>query len=348
MDRYIGLDTHQASCTLAVVGPSGRRLGSQVVETNGAALVAAVRRIARPRHLVIEEGTQSAWLHEVLAPHVDELLVVQATQATPGHKSDEHDAFALADALRVGKFDRRVFKAPGRYARLRVLAHTYTMLDRDLVRTKNRLKSLFRSRGVSVSGKAVYGPSRAEFLAQLPETTRSAAELLYRELDSLTELKADATEELVTESHQHPISRILETCPGLGPIRVALLLPVVIAPERFRTARQFWAYAGLGIVMRSSSDWVRGPEGWSRAQVSKNRGLNRQCNRRLKYIFKQAALTVLLKPDHPLRKHYDRLLEHGTKPNNARLTIARKIAALSLAMWKQKQEYQHDRLLKPN
>ncbi len=30
MDRYIGLDVHASSCTLAVVGPSGKRLGTQV------------------------------------------------------------------------------------------------------------------------------------------------------------------------------------------------------------------------------------------------------------------------------------------------------------------------------
>jgi transposase len=348
MDRFIGLDAHALSSTLAVVGPSGRRLGSQVVETNGAALVAAVQAIARPRHLVLEEGTQSGWLHEVLAPHVDEILVVQATQAPVGQKNDRRDAFALADALRIGKFDRRVFKAPTRFARLRALAHTYSMLDQDLVRTKSRLKSVFRSRGVDVTGQGVYGPRRNDWLEQLPETTRSSAELLYRELDCLTELKAEASEQLITESHQHPISRVLETCPGLGPIRVALLLPVVIAPERFRTARQFWSYSGLGIVMHSSSDWVRTAEGWSRANTHKTRGLNRQSNRTLKYIFKQAAVTVLLKPEHPFRKHYDRLLEGGTKPHNARLTIARKIAALTLAMWKHKKEYQHEQLVKNN
>jgi transposase len=300
------------------------------------------------RAISLEEGTQSGWLHEVLAAHVDEIVVVQATQAPVGHKSDERDAFALAEALRIGKFDRRVFKAPSRFARLRALAHAYTTLDRDLVRTKNRLKAVFRSRGVHVSGQAVYGSNRDEWLGQLPSATRVAAELLYRELDCLTELKADAAEKLVLESHEHSISRVLETCPGLGPIRVALILPVVITPDRFRTARQFWAYSGLGIVMQSSSDWVRAPDGWTRAQVHKTHGLNRQCNRRLKYIFKQAALTVLMKPEHPFRQHYDRLLEGGTKPTNARLTVARKIAALTLAMWKQNKEYDHARLVKNN
>jgi hypothetical protein len=115
MDRYIGLDAHSQSCTLAVVGPSGRRLGSQVVETNGAALVAAIRAIARPRHLVLEEGTQSGWLHEILSPHVYELVVLQATQAPVGQKSDERDAFALAEALRGRQLRPSGVQGPGSF-----------------------------------------------------------------------------------------------------------------------------------------------------------------------------------------------------------------------------------------
>ena len=39
MDRYIGLDVHSRTCTVAVMGPSGRRLQEQVLETNGQVLV---------------------------------------------------------------------------------------------------------------------------------------------------------------------------------------------------------------------------------------------------------------------------------------------------------------------
>ncbi len=38
MDRYIGLDAHASSCTLGIVGSSGKRLGSHVVDTNARAL----------------------------------------------------------------------------------------------------------------------------------------------------------------------------------------------------------------------------------------------------------------------------------------------------------------------
>ena len=111
MDRYLGLDVHAESCTLAVIGPSGKRLKSVVVETNGHALVEAVRSIPGRIHLCMEEGTQSAWLHELLWPHVEE-LVVAVPEKTRGSKNDERDAWARAEELRTGAIRTRVYKAP--------------------------------------------------------------------------------------------------------------------------------------------------------------------------------------------------------------------------------------------
>ena len=348
MDRYIGMDVHMKSCTIAVVGPSGRRIGSQVVETSGQAVVEAIRAIPQPRHLCMEEGTQSAWLYEVLSPHVQELVVAAITESR-GPKSDALDAFGLAEALRLGAIPTQVFKAPSRFTLLRELGRTYSTLARDVVRTQNRLKNVYRSRGVRVPGKSVYSATgREEFLTKLPAPARTAAALLYAELDALRTVKREAYKQLVSESHRHPISRMLETCPGLGEIRVAQLIPVVISPERFRTSRQFWSYCGLGIVMRSSSDWVQHDGRWVRSQVAKTCGLNRRHNSTLKVIFKGAAMTVVMSQpqDEPLYKDYQRLLEQGTKPNLAKVTLARKIAATALAMWKRQEVYDPTRYRK--
>ena len=93
MERYIGLDAHASSCTLGIVGPSGKRLGSQVVETNARALIEVLRGIPRNRHLCLEEGTLSGWLYEVLEPHVEELTVAGVGKSR-GPKTDKLDAFA--------------------------------------------------------------------------------------------------------------------------------------------------------------------------------------------------------------------------------------------------------------
>lgn len=234
-----------------------------------------------------------------------------------------------------------MFKDPEAYATLRELARAYGMITRDLTRAKNRLKSFYRARGVNCEGGAVYRPEgRVELARGLPVGVRRAVELVGQELEALTALKEEAEVAMLRESHRHRISRILETAPGLGPIRVAQLLPIVVTPYRFRTKRQFWAYCGFGVVTRSSSDWVFYDGRWVKAQVVQTRGLNFNHNPKLKEIFKGAASTVIDRGGSTsLRVDYDRLLANGTRPNLARLTIARKIAAIVLAMWKREERY---------
>ena len=107
MDRYIGLDAHASSCTVATVGPSGRRLHSQVAETNAGALIRVLRGIGGSRHLCLEEGTHASWLYEVLSPHVKEIVVAGVSESR-GPKSDKLDAFGLAEQLRIGAIKRKV------------------------------------------------------------------------------------------------------------------------------------------------------------------------------------------------------------------------------------------------
>jgi transposase len=220
------------------------------------------------------------------------------------------------------------------------------MLVRDVVRVQARLKFIYRSRAVATTGTALYSPAhRDQWQARLPEASRAVTTKLYAHYDFLLQLKKQAGEELVTESRKHPIARILQTAPGIGPIRVARLLPIVVTPHRFRTKRQFWSYCGLGIVMRSSSDWVRSDAGqWQRALVAQTRGLSKKHNHTLKDIFKGAATTVIQqgKPV-PIYADYERLLESGTKPNLAKLTVARKIAAIVLCMWKEQEVYRAEK-----
>jgi len=349
MDKYIGIDVHARSCTLAVVDGVGKRVGQHVVETNGETLVECLRMIPGPRHLCIEEGTQSAWLYEILSPHVQELAVVSVSDSR-GPKSDERDAFALAEKLRLGALDKRVFKNLGPYQKLRELGRAHFMVVRDVVRTQNRIKSLIRSRGVAVEGKTVYrADGRQEYVDKLPEGTRAAALTLFAQYDALQEIRKRAEKELLAEARLYPITGLLATCPGIGPIRAAQLVPIVVTPHRFRTKRQFWSYCGLGIVMRSSSDWVRDKSGgWQRAKVQQTRGLNLSHNHQLKAIFKGAATTILMQwHDDPLYHDYQRLLAGGTKPNLAKVAVARKIAAIVLSMWKTEEVYDPGKQRRP-
>ena len=142
------------------------------------------------------------------------------------------------------------------------------------------------------------------------------------------------------EAKKAPIVRRLATAPGIGEIRAAQIAAVVVTPFRFRTKRQFWSYCGLAVVTEVSSEWKRDERGrWVRQKTPLPRGLNHNRHSLLKSVFKGPAMTVTQTTGEPLHQAYNQLLQNGTKPNLARLTIARRIAAAVLAMWKNQEDY---------
>ncbi len=338
MDRYIGLDAHSQSCVLGVIDAKGTRVGGpHIVETNGEALVATMQSIPGRRHLCLEEGTQSAWLYELLRKHVEELVVTVPRKRGP--KDDARDAYDLAEALRVGAVRVRVYKAPVELAGLRDAVRGYTTAVRDVTRAKNRLKSLFRARGIQV-GAEVYGPERSALATQLPPSSQRLATVWGAQLEALEEVRDTAEKWLHEESKRHPIIRRLEQVPGLGPIRAPQVVAITITPHRFRTRRHFWSYCGLGIVTRVSAEWQHVNGRPVRVRQPQPRGLNRNRHPQLKGVFKGAATTIIGRmPGHPLHQAYQRLVANGTKEHNARLTLARRVASLTLALWKRNEQY---------
>jgi transposase len=210
-----------------------------------------------------------------------------------------------------------------------------------MVRTKTRLNNLYRSRGLSGMGSAIYDPEqRTSWLARLPAAQAGYATILNTQLDALIQTHDLAHDWLLDESKKVPVVKLLKTAPGIGEIRAAQIVAAVVSPYRFRTRRQFWSYCGLAVVTRSSADWTKDRHGnLERRHVVQTRGLNRNRNPMLKNVFKGAALTVLKKPEHPLRLAFERSIAAGTKPKLATLTLARRIAGAVLAIWKHNQEY---------
>ena len=341
MHRYIGIDVHTESCTFAIMGPTGKRLREQTVETNGKVLTDMVRSIAGKKHVCIEEGTHAEWVYELLEPLVDQ-IVVTIPEKSRGNKNDSSDAWKRADEMRRGTIDRPVFKAPDRFTALRAAVKAYIVTQRDMVRTKTRLNSLYRSRGMHAMGSAIYDPEqRSTWLTRLPSAQRCHAELLSMQLDGLVQTHERAREWMLEESKKIPIVRLIETAPGIAEIRAPLIVAIVISPQRFRTRRQFWSYCGLAVVTRSSADWTKDRDGkWIRSVVPQTWGLNHNRHPLLKSVFKGAAEVVASHmPQHPLRLAYERAIASGTKPNLAQLTLARRIAGAVLAMWKNKEKY---------
>jgi transposase len=340
MSRYIGLDVHSQSTALAIVNESGRKLASHIVETNARALLTALKPIPRPRHLIMEEGTQSAWLTEVLAPHVDEVVVcIPRKKAFPA-KSDVADAFARAEELRRNAVDRVVYKP--KLTALRHALSLYTPINKDLVRAKGRYRALLRSRGVNVDCANPYEPTPEELAATfdaLPLAMHFSAEKLLEEVYLLQQLRDAAAKNMVAEARQHPMFKKLMTVPGFREVRSATVLAIVVTPHRFRKPSHFWSYCGLAVRTETSGEFKFESGKRVRQREALTRGL-KHGNALLKNAFKGAAFTVTtMRTTHPMKQHYEKLVRNGMKESIARVTVARKLAAIVLAMWKSQEAY---------
>jgi transposase len=340
--KYVGLDVHQATTVSTVREETGRVIARTILPTEAGPIVDWFRGMRGAVHVAVEEGTQAQWLHDLLAPVVDRVIVCDRRgQASPGNKGDQPDADELSDLLRCGRL-RAVYHASGDRAMLKELARTYLNLVEDGTRVMQRLKALFRARGIRTPGRSVYQPEqRAQWLRQLPDAgVRFRATVLYQELALLQELRPTAKSAMLAAARRDPAWTVLRSIPFLGPVRVALLLAALQTPWRFRTKRHLWAYAGFAVVTRTSAEYEL--DGQRRVRRRRRppttRGLNRNHNRIVKDVFKSAA-TAAATRSGALQDWYHGLLARGMREELARVTLARKLAALTLRLWKTGERY---------
>jgi transposase len=257
-----------------------------------------------------------------------------------GNKSDAWDARRLAELLRLGSL-QAVYHGSRSLRPLQELAHAYAALRQDTTRVMNRIKALYRGRGIDCAGRAVYTQKqRSIWLERLPAgATRLRAELLHTELDQIRALRRKARVALLKQSRQYTVAARLRQIPGMGPLRVALAMAHLQTPHRFRSRKQLWTYVGLGLVQRGSSEY-RMKEGRAvrRPHALQVRGLNPNHRPELKELFKSAALTAIRQPG-PFKKYYDARAPQ-VDPAILRVTVARKLAALLLHLWKKGGHYQ--------
>ena len=336
--KYIGMDVHKEAISIAVLNSSGKLVMECVIETKAIAILQFVQGLRGSLHVTFEEGTWAAWLYDLLKPHVTKIVVCNPRRNAllkEGSKSDRIDARKLAELLRSNLL-RPVYHGEQGVRTLKELARSYLTISKDLGRVMSRLKAIYRSWGIPCTGKQVYAPRyRAEWLAKITEAgVRRRAEFYYQQLDALRPLRQQVRQELLAEARKHRAWKLLRGIPSIGPIRAALIIAILQTPHRFRTKRQLWTYSGFGIETHSSAEhrYIQGELQRSKKQIS-IRGLNRNHNHDLKNLFKSAATIAAAKPG-PLQEFYDALVAKGIKPEMARLTLARKIAAITLVVWK--------------
>jgi transposase len=336
--KYIGMDVHKETISIAVMKGDGKLVMESIIETKASTILQFIEGVRGDLHVTFEEGTWAAWLYDLLKPHVTELVVCDPRKNAlmkEGNKSDKIDARKLADLLRGG-YLRSVYHGENGLRTVKELARSYLTISKDLTRVMNRVKALYRSWGISCAGHQVYAPRhRSEWLNKIGEAgVRRRAEFFYQQLDALRVLHKAVRRDLLAESRKHSATKLLREIPAIGAIRAALLLALIQTPQRFRTKRQLWTYSGLAIDTRNSAQhrFVDGQLQRSK-KPQQLRGLNQNHNHDMKAVFKSAA-TMASGGEGAFHDFYQGLLTKGMEPAMARLTLARKIAAITLTIWK--------------
>jgi transposase len=334
--KYIGMDVHKEAIAIAVLNSSGKLVMECVIETKASTILQFIHGLSGSLQVTFEEGTWAAWLYDLLKPHVTKIVVCNPRRNAllkEGSKSDRIDARKLAELLRSNLL-RPVYHGEHGLRTLKELARSYLTISKDLVRVMSRLKAIYRSWGIPCTGKQVYAPRyRSQWLGKIEEAgVRRRAEFYYQQFDALRSLRQEVRRDLLAESGKHSAWKLLRQIPFIGPIRAALLIAILQTPHRFRTKRQLWTYIGFGIETHSSAEhrYVDGKLQRSNKQLS-IRGLNH--NHDLKNLFKSAANIAAAKAG-PFQEFYDALVAKGIQPE-----MARKIAAITLVVWKKGVRY---------
>ena len=336
--KYIGMDVHKASTSVAVLNEAGKLVAEAAMRTEATALLEFLHGMRGSLQVAVEESTQAQWLYELVAPKVSKMVVCDPRQLPTRkgtNKNDRVDARKLARWLRSGEL-QPVYHPVAGVSALHQAAASYMQLSNDVTRTMNRLKAIYRGRAIECTGTRVYSSQlRDGWLGQLAEAgLRNRAKRLYAELDALLPLREQARRDMMQEGRRHPAYALLRSVPQLGPIRVVLLLALLKTPHRFRGKRQLWSYAGLGLITRSSADHE-----YRNGQLQPSRrpvlvvGLNSNYNRTVKAVFKGAAIGALRR-EGPWKDFYLRRVAQGMNHSLAIVTLARKIAAVTHIVWK--------------
>ncbi len=75
--KYIGTDVHKEAIAIAVMNGEGKLVMESVIETKASTILQFIQGLRGDLHVTLEEGTWSAWLYDLLKPHVTELVVCE-------------------------------------------------------------------------------------------------------------------------------------------------------------------------------------------------------------------------------------------------------------------------------
>jgi len=330
LDRLtVGVDLGDRWSQYCILGLEGETLAEGQLRTTQEDVREFFQALTVAR-VVMEVGTHSAWVQDVITESGHEVLVANPRLMEGSkrrkRKSDRIDAHKLA---RLGRVDPQSLY-PIRHRSREVRQDLVVLRARDAlvsVRTEliNTARGLVKSMGTRLPGCS--SPSFADKVKDaIPDEVREALLPLVQLVETVNDCIAkydQKIEELGREKYGH--TTLLRQVKGVGPITSLAYVLTLEDPQRFSSSREVGPYLGLVPKQEDSGD--------SQPQL----GISKTGDRMLRRLLVGSSQYMLgaFGPDSDLRRYGLRLCERGGKNAKKRavVAVARKLAVLLHHLW---------------
>jgi transposase len=286
--------------------------------------------------IALEAGTHSAWSsrllrelgHQPIVANPRKLRAITASDT----KNDRNDAELLA---RLAAHDPRLL-SPIRHRDVERqqdldVIHARAALVRARTLLVNVLRGLVKSAGARLPLCSTRSfPQRAA--GAVPPGLRPACQPLIQQVAELNLRIAEMDCQIAALGKKYPEISLLRSVPGVGPLVAACYVLTLDRPSARGDNRQAGAFLGLRPRQRQSGD------------SDPQHGIAKTGNRYLRSLLVQSAHYVLGRfgPDSALRRWGLKLAMSAGRRGKKRavVAVARKLAVLLQAMWRQRTPFQ--------
>ena len=320
-NHYIAIDWSIENMAIARMTKKSNKITAIDVPSDIADLQAYLKNLKGTKMLAIEETTTSQWLYTELKDYVDRILICDPNRnklLNEGPKTDKIDATKLVQLLKAGLM-KEVYHSTDKFLYLRRFVSGYEDLVKAGVRLKNQRYSFLRACGKR-------GFQRAGTKLDLKDD-QFVLDCIDRQIGAHKQEKEGYEKEFERLTKDYPEIRHQKSLPGIGPIHAVKIVARVVTPYRFADKGHYLSYTGLIKLEKISG---------GRSYGRKN---SRYC-RQLKSVYKTSTWAAI-GGNNPINDYYEYLIQEKRYPeHNARHKACRKLAILSLGVFKSGKKYQ--------
>lgn len=335
--EYGAIDLHKRESQVRIITGDGEVLDRRILTTRDRLTVVFW---GRPQtRILLEASTESEWVAQHLESLGHEVIVADPNygamyaRRSRRIKTDRRDAAALADACRHGNYR----PAHRRSARQR-LVQSMLNVRREL--TDSRTRAILLARAITrAAGFRIRSGRTETFLdrlgaLELPASMTATLLPLRSVIEVLDDELAAADEQFVTLAEEDPVAKRLMTLPSIGPITATAFMAALDDVARFDGAAQVTSY--LGLV----------PREYSSGEHQHRGRIVRSAHPHVQSLLVQAAWRMSRSSDAKtagLRAWADAITRRRGK-KVAMVALARRLARILFAMWRDQTEYQAPRV----